>query len=206
MAQVAAEASMSSGLIYTYVESKEALFHQVIAAGFGQPTDVRPTLPVPTPAPGATLALIRGGLRKLVATPRLRAAVAERNPPDVVAELASIVEERYLTIERAWPVLAVIERSAIEVPGLEELYFERSRHAYFDQLTRYLELRAGCGYIRVTPDAALASRIVSETIVWFAWHRHEGRDSELYDDDQARQGVIQFILDALVRPSADAER
>ena len=48
MAEVAAEAGMASGSIFTYVESKEALFHLVFAFGFGQYDEVLPPLPLPT--------------------------------------------------------------------------------------------------------------------------------------------------------------
>jgi AcrR family transcriptional regulator len=194
---------MASGAIYTYVESKEALFHHVIEAGFGQLAEIFPTLPLPTPAPGATLAIARDGLRKAAETPLLRAALDEPEPADVRAELAAIVEERYAQIERLWPILAVIERSAADVPGLEKLYFGRSRHDHFNQLTRYLDRRAASGHLRITPDPSIASRIVSETVVWFAWHRHEDRDSALYDDELAQRGVVDFVVDAFA-PVADA--
>jgi AcrR family transcriptional regulator len=203
MAEVAAEAGMASGAIYTYVESKETLFHRVLATGFGQTTEILPTLPLTTPATGATLALPRRGLRKLAETPRLRAALNEPEPADVRAELTAIVEQRYDLISRFWPALAVIERSATDVPGLEELFFGRSRQAHFKQLTRYLDRRVASGHLRVTPDAILANRIVSETIVWFAWHRREDRDRAVYDDQAARAGVVQFIVDAMVPSDED---
>jgi AcrR family transcriptional regulator len=204
MAEVAAEAGMASGAIYTYVESKEALFHHVIEAGFGQLADAIPTLPLATPPPGATAALAGEGLRQAAEMPRLRAALDEPDPPDVRAELAAIIEERYATIERSWPVLAVMERSAADVPGLEEP-FDRTRHVHFSELSRYLDRRSASGHLRIAPDPLLASRIVSETIIWFAWHRHEDRDSELFDDQAAQRGVVEFIVDALVRPSDDRD-
>jgi hypothetical protein len=48
------------------------------------------------------------------------------------------------------------------------------------------------------PDVAAATRVVSETITWFAWHRHEDRDARLYDDAAARETVIAFVCAALV--------
>ena len=72
------------------------------------------------------------------------------------------------------------------------------RVGYFSQLTRYLDGRTATGHLRAMPDAAAATRVVSETISWFAWHRHEGRDARLYDDDAARETVIAFVCAALV--------
>jgi AcrR family transcriptional regulator len=199
MADVAAEAGLSSGAVYTYVESKEALFHLVFAQAFGE-LDDDPPLPLPTPTPDETLALIGRGLQRGAATPLLRAARTEADPVDVRAELAAIVEERYDLIERLWPVLAVIERSAVDLPDLDELYFQRGRRGHFDQLTSYLEARAASGHLRTMPDATVAARIVTEAVTWFAWHRREDRDAARYDDERARRTVVEFVCDALVEP------
>ena len=58
MADVATQAGLSSGAVYTYVESKEALFHLVFAHAFGQFAEGLPALPLATPAFSETLALI----------------------------------------------------------------------------------------------------------------------------------------------------
>ncbi len=197
MADVAAQAGMSSGSIFNYVESKEALFHLVFAYGFGHIAETLPALPLAAPAFGETVQLIEQGLRSTPA-PKLRAALKETDPLDVEGELRGIVEERYAVQERLWPMLAVIERCAVELPDLEAFYYRRARISYFEQLTRYLHARADKGYLRAMPDAAVAARVVSETVSWFAWHRHEGRDANLYDDDTARRTVVEFVCAALM--------
>lgn len=194
---VAAEAGMSSGSVFTYVESKEALFHLVFAKGFGQFAEVLPPLPLPTPASGETVRLIEQGLRT-VRAPLLRAALQEHEPQDIRAELSGIVEERYGTVEGLWPLLAVIERSAVDLPELEEFYYRGVRPAYFAQLVRYLEDRVAGGYLTSMPDSEVAARIVTETIAWFAWHRREGRDALLFDDELTRRTVVAFICSALL--------
>ncbi len=196
---VAAEAGMSSGSVFNYVQSKEALFHLVFAHGFGQFAEGVPELPLATPAPGETVRLIRQGLRKVEA-PRMQAALEEHKPQDIRAELSGIVEERYRTLETLWPLLAVIERSAVDLPELEEFYFRRARRGYLLQLDRYLEDRAVGGYLRSMPDSGVRARIVTEMIAWFAWHRREGRDAQLYDDELTRQTVVEFICAALLEP------
>jgi len=202
MADVATQAGLSSGAVYSYVESKEALFHLVFAHAFGQFADGVPSLPLVTPAFAETLELIGQGLRKAAATPRLRAALDQADPGDVQAELTAIIEERYDMIERMWPVLAVIERCAVDLPDLEALYYQRGRRGHLAQLTKYLEQRAASGHLRTMLDATVAARIVTETIVWFAWHRREDRDAALYDDERARRTVIQFVCCALIGPSS----
>ncbi len=194
---VAAEAGLSSGSVFTYVESKEALFHLVFVKGFGHFAEGLPPLPLATPAPGETVRLIERGLRRADA-PRLMAALQEREPRDVHAELSGIVEERYGLLENLWPLLAVIERSAVDLPELEEFYYRRARPAYLGRLVRYLEDRVAGGYFMSMADSEVAARIVSETIVWFAWHRHEGRDAMIFDDNRTRRTVVEFICAALL--------
>ena len=58
--------------------------------------------------------------------------------------------------ERLWPVLAVIERCAVDLPELESLYFQRGRPSHLAQLTTYLEQRAA-GHLRTLSDAAVAA-------------------------------------------------
>jgi AcrR family transcriptional regulator len=200
MAGVAAEAGISAGAVYTYVASKEALFHLVFAFGFDQLGERLPELPIPTPPFADTLQLIGQGLRKATATPRLRAAFEDDTPRDARAELVAVIEERYATIEQAWPLMAVIERSAVDLPELEELYFRRGRRGYLAQLTRYLEQRAATGHLRTLPDATVAARVMTETITWFAWHRHEDRDAGLYDDERVRATVIELLCNAVLEP------
>jgi AcrR family transcriptional regulator len=196
MAAVAAAAGLSSGAVYTYVESKEALFHLVFLFGFGEIGNVLPDLPIATPPFDGTLQLIRRGLRKALLTPRLRAAMNENAPNNARDELAAIIEERYAAMEQVWPMLAVIERSAVDLPALDAFYFQQGRRGYLGQLTRYLERRARGGHLRPLPDAAIAARMMTETIVWFAWHRREDRDASLYDDDQARKTVVELLCNA----------
>ena len=62
------------------------------------------------------------------------------------------------------------------------------------------------GLLRPMPDVTLAARVVTESVSWFAWHRHEGRDSALYDDETARRTVIEFACAALMPETARAAK
>ncbi|HXZ61365.1 MAG TPA: helix-turn-helix domain-containing protein [Acidimicrobiales bacterium] len=196
-ADVAAAAGMSSGSLFTYVESKEALFYLVFAHGFGLFADGIPPLPLATPEPGATVELIAQKLRRAPA-PRLRAALGEARPGDVRAELVAIVEERYDLITDLWPLLAVIERCAVDLPQLDALYFGRVRRANFDQLARYLEMRSGEGLIRQVDEPEITARIIVETVSWFSWKRHGDRDAAMYDEEATRRTVTEFVCTSLL--------
>jgi AcrR family transcriptional regulator len=198
-ADVAATAGISSGSLFTYVQTKEALFHLVFVSCFGGLDAAAAALPVPSPEPGETLALIEKGLRKFP-VPKLRAALRTTDPDDIAEELKGIVAERYDMLEELWPVLAVIESCAVDLPDLEAFYFGRLRVGYHHRLARYLDARTRAGLLRATPDADAAARLVSESIAWFAWHRREGRDARDYDDATARETVLDFATAALVQP------
>ncbi len=199
-ADVAARAGMSTGTLFTYVESKEALFHLVFLHWFGMSAERPPALPVATPAAGETLAVIQAGLRD-VRLPRIHAALAEDEPTDVAEELREIVAERYALVDHYWPLLAVIERCAAEMPELESAWFDIARAGSFEQLGSYLERRMAAGLLRPMPDAEVAARIVTESLSWFGWHRHEGREAASYEDETVRQTVADFICAALIPES-----
>jgi AcrR family transcriptional regulator len=196
-ADVAAKAGMSTGSLFTYVESKEALFHLVFLHGFEMTSPQLPELPVATPGPGETLKVIEAGLGQ-IQMPRIRAALAQEDPGDVALELREIVEERYELLEKYWPLIAVIERCAVEIPALEAAWFGLARAGSFEELGTYLDRRMAHGLLRRMPDAEVAARVVTESLSWFAWHRREGRDSTLYDDDAVRRTVVEFICAALI--------
>lgn len=195
-ADVAARVGMSAGSVFTYVESKEALFHLVFVYALDLLPEA-PELPLPAPEPGETAALFAHALQDAQPS-RLQAALAGGEPADVAEELRGIVEEIYDTIAWAWPVLAVVERCSAEMPDLEALWFGEGRGGIYAGLADYLQRRTATGQLRPTPDFPTAARAIGELATWFAWHRHEGRDAPLYDDQTARRTVIEFTCAALV--------
>ncbi len=196
-ADVAARAGMSAGSLFTYVASKEALFHLVFLHGLGLLPEGPAVLPLSTAGLGETFALLEQALAE-APVPRIRAALAQDEPADVAQELRGIVEERYDVIERYWPLLAVIERCAAELPELEALWFGRARAGSYAELGQYLQRRMAKGLLRPMPDVTVAARVVTESVSWFAYHRHQGRDAALYDDQTARRTVIEFVCAALL--------
>lgn len=199
MADVAAAAGCSSGSIYTYVESKEALFHLAVSEGFGYESHAS-DLPLPTLPFSAIMQFIDAGLKSRGATPLLKTAVRVAAPDNVRAELASIVEEQYAMVGSLGPVLSVIEKCALDLPELDELYFGRRRRGQIDLLTTYLQRRVDGNCLRAYPDTAVAAQIVTETVAWFAWKRREGHDAERFDDELSRRTVVEFVCDALTGP------
>ena len=95
MSDVAQEMGVSSGLLYSYVESKEALFHFALDWARSNGTKPAPELPIPTPGPGDTTALVAGVLRTGLAQPALREALRRERADDPATELTQIVIEHY---------------------------------------------------------------------------------------------------------------
>jgi AcrR family transcriptional regulator len=198
MAEVAKAAGLSTGAVYSYVESKEALLHLVLASGLGLPAADPTDLPLRAPDIAVTVEMVGRGLTRLGMTPLLKAAAAIDAPQDIRAELAAVVAEQYSTVERLRGVLSVIEACAADLPPLEALYFGRRRRGRIDLLSDYLQRRTASGHLRSLPDMAVAAQIVTETVAWFAWKRQESRDASRFDDDVARATVVEFICNALL--------
>jgi AcrR family transcriptional regulator len=200
MADVAREMGVSPGTLYNYVAGKDALFHLVIDRAFapGDPP-APPALPIPAPPPGATLARLRERLAADTVLPSLDASLRRVRVADAGAELAAVVGELYERIERAWPGIVVLERSALEMPELAHVFYAEMRRSLLDRLERYLAARMRAGYLRRVPGGA-AARFVLENVAWFAMHRHRDPLPSKIDDHVARTAATDLIVHALVAP------
>jgi AcrR family transcriptional regulator len=198
-ADVAAAAGLSTGGLFTYVESKKALFHLVCLAGFASLDGIGESMPVVAPPLDDTLNLIARGLDTKLAFPELRVAECREAPPDVRVEISAITADMYDAMSRNWPMLAVIERSASDIRGLEDVFFVGGRRDRLLLLERYLDRRAAAGRLRDIVNTAITARWLLETVTWFAWHRREDRDWQLYDDDLTLAAITRLFCDALVK-------
>lgn len=197
MADVSADAGLSAGAIYTYVESKEALFRLVIDDGFGMLTPT-PELPVLTPPFEETMRLIGVGLKAKGATPFLRSALLIDSPEDVKGELVAIVKEHYDMVASLSRVLSVIEKCAGDLPELDAFYFGRRRRRQIDLLVQYVTLRTNGGFFVDFSDAAVTAQIITECVAWFAWKRLESHDAQRFEDAACRAAVVGFVCHALI--------
>jgi AcrR family transcriptional regulator len=197
MSDIAKQMGVSQGLLYTYVESKEALLHLVVEriAADG-PLEV-PNLPVATPLPGATARLIGKLLDQGLAVPALDAASNREQVDDSKAELAAIIRQQYAAISRWRRLLAIAERSSADLAGLRERFYVRGRRSYVARLASYLDLRIASGAFRPVPDTAIAARLIIETVAWFAYHRHFDPDSRMIEESAAVTTVVDLLVAAL---------
>lgn len=200
MADVAEAMGVGKGTLYLYVESKEALFHLVLrSADAESPLGVPNQLPLRTPGVGEMVQLVR---ERLAAGSPLRALVAARGRKrvsDAPAELAGIVRELYRTLSANRSAIKLMDRSAQFHPELASVWFAGARGAMLDGLAGYLEGRIRQGHFRPVPDARVAARLILETAVTWAVHRHWDPSPQAIDEQVAEDTVVQFAVGGLAR-------
>ena len=196
MSDVAAAAGVSPGLLYTYAESKEALFALVVQRESG--VDIAAlALPVAMTSDRELVALVRGALGALVSLPALEAAERTDTPADVRAEIAAIVGEQFDGVAGCRTLLRLVERCAADWPVLADAFYEDGRRVHLDRWARYLDRRVESGLLAAIDDTGIAARFVLETIAWFANHRFGDHDGAMLDDDAVRREVVALVTRAL---------
>jgi hypothetical protein len=161
--------------------------------------DLPETLPVVTPPPGATLEALQKRLAEEGTLPSLTAALARTRVVDTRKELETILGEIYDTLARHRTVIKLLDRCARDYPELSKLWYRTGREAALSLLGRYLEDRARRGRVRRLEDGAVAARIVLETLVFWAVHRHWDPSPQAVAEASARRTVLAFLVRALVK-------
>jgi hypothetical protein len=117
----------------------------------------------------------------------------------VRAELQGIVDELYEAVARNRRGIKLLDRSARDYPELAALWFEGGRGGLIALLTKYIEDRMRRKLLRRLPDAAVAARLLIETVVFWAVHRHWDPHPQPVDDAVAKDTVVAFVTNALVK-------
>jgi len=200
MADVAEAMGVGKGTLYLYVESKEALFDLVVrSADAAQPVATPTKLPLPTPRPGATAQHVRNRLAKQPALPTLLAALGRKRVADARADVTEIVRELYRTLSANRRAIKLMDRSAQFHPQLAAVWFTGARGTLIDGLSTYLESRIKLKLFHPVPDTRVAARVILETIVTWAVHRHWDPSPQKIDDQVAEDTVVQLIVGGLMR-------
>jgi AcrR family transcriptional regulator len=195
IADVANAMQRSPGAIYRYVESKEALFDLVIRA-VTQPEwkQTELTLPLPTPEPDATLTFLRNLLAREGQILSLEKAIAKQAVKQPHIELECIIRELYTKTAHYRIGMKLVERSALDYPELAFLWFGEIRSKILQQFAEYLQLR-----IEKVPDYAATARLIVETIVFFAVHRHQDPFPTPMSDRLAEETVVDNLVNAYIK-------
>jgi len=199
MADVAGAMGIAKGTVYLYVESKEALFDVALRyADAPRPVHPPETMPVATPSPTRTLRYLRDRLAE-PASVALREALERGRARMESDELTTIFSEIYESMGRNRTGIKLVDRCAIDYPELAKLWFTEGREALLGELTRYLGAGMRTGRVRALPDPAIAARLVLETLVFWAVHRHWDPSPQSVDPKAARDTVIPLLVAALLK-------
>ena len=198
MSDVADALGVAKGTLYLYVESKEALFDLVLRfADAERPFVDPPALPVPTPRAGATLRFVQERLAQEARFPTLEVAQARRRGTDAARELEEIVRELFGVLARNRRGIVLVDRSARDYPELAALWFTGGRGGIVAAFAAYLDDRIRRKRLRPVPDTFVAARLIIETIVFWAVHRHWDAHPQEVDDAVALDSVVRFVVGAL---------
>ena len=200
MDDIASSLGVAKGTLYVYVESKEALFDLVARCADSVPSfEPVPGLPIPTPKRGATLRYIRDRLAQNQNLPALLKALSRTRPVPLRKEFQEIVHELYDAVERNRQGLKLLDRSAKDLPELAALWFEGVRGGVVAALGQYLEREIRKGTMKHVAEVSVAARLIVETVVFWAVHRHWDPHPQTFDDSGVRETVIGLLTDAFVQ-------
>lgn len=201
MADVAAAMGVSTGAVYQYVESKEALFDLVVRANAGvDPEEIQSVgLPYPAPRPGATLAFLQTVLNRPGQWPALDAArLRKRAPADVPAEVSAVLREQYQLMRQYRYGLVLLTKSALEFPGLLEVFVLGLRQRLTGQLAEYLESRHRSGYLHAQEDWQATAAMLIQTIAWANHQRPFDPGFSHFSEDLMETTVVSNLTRGLL--------
>ncbi|MBX2801514.1 MAG: TetR/AcrR family transcriptional regulator [Myxococcales bacterium] len=168
MADVARVLGMSTGTLYNYVESKDALFYLLLQHALQEaPPQLPESLPIQTPERDVLLATLDEKVRFYSRFEGLERAIAQAEVADPRGEFVDIVTTLYdrISSKRKW--LDVLERSSEDSPEVAHLFLVRVKQATCDALAAWLGQRMATGQLRAVTTPEMAARFVMETLTTF---------------------------------------
>jgi AcrR family transcriptional regulator len=199
MADIAKAMGLAPGTLYLYVEGKEALFDLVVRHGVESGSKELPDkYPIRNPEPGSTLAYLQKVLLEHGDWPKLKAALNVKRVKDPRSELQEILQELYsLMLRNRWGLI-LMARSALEFPGLAEVFINGIRSQLIKDLTLYIDSRAKARKFLPPADAHVSAVFINETIAWAVLHRMCDPEFRLISDEQMNVTVVNSLLNSLV--------
>jgi AcrR family transcriptional regulator len=202
MADVAKAMGVAPGTIYLYVEGKEALFDLAIRHAVADGPDWLDDLevPVPAPEPGSTLGFLQEVFGREGQWPALANALGSAAAEDIRAELDGVVREQYRLMTRHRRGLMLLARSALEFPGLSEVFVLGLRRRLLDGLASYLSARIAAGRIRPLTNVAATVAVMTQTIAWANLQRPHDPGLNAMPEDVVENATVDLIVSGLILP------
>ncbi len=194
MEDVATHLKVAKGTLYGYVQGKEALFDAALRYCDGLETlPERSDLPLPLPKPGATARYLAERTTEESRRFLLAQTVSDTGSSSTV-DLSRVCHDLYQHIHRNRRTIKLIDRCAVDRPDLAKIWFGVGRWTQHGLLMRYLEQEITADRLLPLPDIAVAARLILETIVFWALHRHWDPSPQQLNEEQVEQVVIDLLL------------
>ncbi len=201
VADVAKQMGVAVGTLYLYVEGKEALFDLVVrhtaAEESGWLDDIE--IPVQTPLPGSTVEFLREVFGREGQWPHLEAALEREQAGDIRAELDGVVREQYRLMARHRRGLVLLMRSALEFPGLSDVFVMGLRRRLLESLERYLASRISVGQLRSTVHPAATAAVLTQTIAWANLQRPFDPGLSAFTESVIEDAAVDLIVFGLIQ-------
>ncbi len=195
MEDVARELGVAKGTLYLYVASKEALFFAALVGAIPGPVEWAPTdYPIQSPDSDTLLGWIRESIDDAVSLPTLRDALQQPEVEHPRDELRAILEELYDLLYANRIVIKLIDRCSVDFPELGKIWFSTARVQEFVTLMQYFDARIQAGHLRSVPDLPIATRIVLETLAFWAIHRHWDPSPQAFDSTSVKTSAVEILV------------
>jgi AcrR family transcriptional regulator len=197
MADVAREAGISVGALYSYVDGKEALLELAFAQALGEVgKQDEPFRASGRANAGSALA---AKLATFIRWPVLKETLEQEQLTS--DSLAVIVDELFTVLTQHRHLFWLLDRCAAEVAELAGLYETAVRGRYFADFTRFIGIVV-TGRDLADEEIAALARALFEMVAWMGMHRHRDRQPPTVSDDVARRTVIEIAFRAVQRRNA----
>ena len=201
---VAKAAGVAKGTFYSYIESKEALLDLVLRHEIDGFVPALNDLPYRTRSQREVNRFLEVAIGQSLRTSSLhREPSADRWLAS--DQLRQLISELYDVVERNWRAIKIIERSALDWPGLVELYYVEGRRLLHEPLRLFLKAGIESGGLRPVPYLPEATRFVIESLSWFGMNRRFGPGNEYISDKAARVTCVELTARAFCFDQADRE-
>ena len=199
VADVAKAMGVAVGTVYLYVEGKEALFDLVVRHASAEDSAWLDALeiPVKTPAAGSSVAFLKEIFGQ-TEWPHLAAALKAGRAEDPGTELEGVLREQYRLMHRHRRGLLLLMRSALEFPGLAEVFVLGLRAKLLEQLCRYIKLRVKSGQFRAPADVFATAAVLTQTIAWANLQRPLDPGLASLSEDAVEKATLDQLVHGLL--------
>ncbi len=199
MADVAREAGLSAGALYSYVEGKEALLHLALAHAFELELD-ESDLPYRVVSPNETLHLLKREFKRAALWPVLSEKIRTGRVPLQPDDLSGVAAELYDTMHAGRRRIWLLDRCAKDIPEIANLYVKKVKAQYLKDLAAFIAAGQVPGLFDRDIDPPTAARALLEMIAWLAMHRLRDALPLQVDEDHVRMAAVSLAGNALHRP------